>query len=33
MNEYYLLQLVMLVEDTSSVSIGCTYEVHVQEFG
>ena len=27
MNEYYLLQLVMLVEDAASVSIGCTYEV------
>ena len=33
MNEYYLLQLVMLVEDAASVSIGCTYEVMYRSLG
>ena len=33
MNEYYLLQLVMIVEDTASVSIGCTYEVMYRSLG
>lgn len=33
MNEYYLLQLVMLVEDAASVSIGCTYEVMYSSLG
>ena len=33
MSEYYLLQLVMLVEDAASVSIGCTYEVMYRSLG
>lgn len=33
MNDYYLLQLVMLVEDAASVSIGCTYEVMYRSVG
>ena len=33
MNEYYLLQLVMLVENTVSVDIDCTYEVMYRSVG
>ena len=33
MNDYYLLQLVMLVENTASVDIDCTYEVMYRSVG